>query len=36
MICPSCNEYKVHPEGGCKFCPGCGWNECEGGIIRDE
>jgi ribonucleoside-diphosphate reductase alpha chain len=26
--CPECGE-KLQPEGGCLFCPICGWSACK-------
>lgn len=26
--CPECGTDDLHPEGGCPFCPRCGWSKC--------
>lgn len=28
--CPECGG-PLFPEGGCPFCPRCGWSKCGGG-----
>ncbi|EGW40498.1 hypothetical protein DOT_1570 [Desulfosporosinus sp. OT] len=29
MKCPECGN-SVVPEGGCIYCPSCGWSPCNG------
>ena len=28
QICPECG-YRLQHEGGCSFCPNCGWSQCK-------
>jgi hypothetical protein len=28
QVCPDCEMTEIVLEGGCPFCPVCGWSKC--------